>query len=192
MPRNTNNPYAKRRIKVKKPAEQTQNSPFKKDLKRKRNNKVVYFVAGLIIVVMVGTLIFPYFSGTGTTGNYTLPNEVLTANEIKRDPEYNPQKITVGSTFNRVDKDYYVFFGNAQNLDSVAGKITTAPYYLVDSAQGINKSLTTKVADSKALPTVPAQIKIKKDLALIHIKDGKAVKFINNKSEVEKFISELK
>ncbi len=186
----TKNPSAKKRKNIKKASEPK--SPFKHELKKKRNNKLIYFVAGVIIVVMVGTLVLPYFNGAGASKNYKLPNEVLTANESKREPMYSTQRIVVGSTYNRIDKEYYVLFGTTEETSAIGGKITNLPYYVVDSTLAVNKSLTTKIADGKELPKVPGEIKIQKDVALIKIKDGKATKFIDNKKEVEKYVDTLK
>ncbi|MDL2211775.1 hypothetical protein LJB88_02745 [Erysipelotrichaceae bacterium OttesenSCG-928-M19] len=188
MARNSNNPYAKRRQKVKKPQEQK--SPFKKELVKKRNNRIVYAVVIIIIVVMVGTLILPYMTGSSTT-NYSLPSDVLKADEATTEDSYSVQNISVGETYNRVDTEYYVLFGSQEDTAELAQKIARDAYYLVDSSQEINSSLTKDVDKGKDLPNKPADIKIKKDVALIHIKEGKAIKFIDNKTDVTKFIDKL-
>ena len=101
MAKNSNSPYAKRRRKVKK--EELNASPFKgelkDDLKSDRNKKIVGVVAVIIVIVMVGTLIFPYF--TGGQSNYQLPNSVLTADENTDDVAYSPQSILGGQVYNR-------------------------------------------------------------------------------------------
>ncbi|MDF9866917.1 hypothetical protein OKW22_000472 [Bacilli bacterium PM5-3] len=189
MASNRNNPYAKRRQKVKKPADPKAN-PFKTELKDDRNKKLVLIVVGIIIVVMVGTLILPYMSGEGNK-NYKLPNSVLVADENTEGITYSAQSILLGETFNRVDKEYFVLFGTSENVNELASKITREAYYFVDSSKVQNISLTKNVSSGKKLPQNPNEIKIKKDVALIKIKNGKAIKFINSKADVTAYINKL-
>ena len=190
MASNRNNPYAKRRQKVKKPTDPKAN-PFKKELDNKRNKKLIGAVVGIIVIVMIGTMILPYMSGGGTK-NYTLPNSVLTADEQTSEAAYNAQQISLGETFNRIDDEYYVLLGSAENISEFATSITRETYYTVDTTKAENKEATKDVSKGKELPQKPSEVKIKKDAALILIKKGKATKFINTKSEVKKYIDKLK
>ena len=186
MARDTSSPYAKKRRKAKDPKA----NPFKEELKLNRNKKLVAGIAILIVVVMIGTLIFPYFVGGGPS-NYRLPKEVLKAKESTENINYSTQNIVLGSTFNRSEKEYYVFFGTREDISEIASKLTRETYYIVDSTLAQNNSLKIDVKDGKSLPQVPKDIKIKDKIALIKIENGKATKFIDNKKEVTDYINKL-
>lgn len=178
------------RPKAAKPVDPTA-SPFKKELKNDRNKKAIVIGVIIIVIVMVGSLIVPYLGGQKSS--YTLPETALKADETIADSEkFNAQQISVGQTFNRSEKEYIVIFGNATNTSELAAKITKNAVYTVDSDKFVNKSLTTDIKKGKDKPTQPSEIKIKKDVALIKIKEGKVVEFFNTKKEVEKFIKSIK
>ena len=179
------------RQKVKKQPVDQSASPFKKELKNDRNKKAVIIGVVVIVVVMIGSMIVPYLGGQSST--YSLPETALKQDETPAETEgFNAQDISLGQTFNRVDKEYIVVFGSMSDTSELSGKITRDTLYTVDKDKFVNKSLTEKVSDGKEKPKEPKDIKIDKDVALIKIKDGKTVEFFNTKKEVENYIKDLK
>lgn len=189
MANHNKSPYAKRRIKPKK-VDNTIN-PFDKELKSKRNKKIIGIVAVIIVVVMVGTMFLPYLSGQNNI-NYKLPEEVLKAKEDTSKQTFSVNSISLGQTFNRSEDDYYVLFGNQDDLMSVQEKLLTKNVYLVDPNLSVNASLKKDINEGKTLPSQPSEIKIKDQIALIRIKNHKTVTFLNTQKAVNEYVKKLK
>lgn len=181
--------YAKGRQKVKKP-DQTKETPFKKELDNRRNKRIIWVVVAVIIIAMVSTLIIPYISGSGQK-NWSLPAETLKADETSADTTFNAKTITLGETFTRSDSEYYVLFGESENISNVEANLMRVSYYTVDPTLFENKTLTENTSKGASLPQKASDIKLKDKLAIIQIKNGKAVKFVSGKSNVESFAKEL-
>ncbi|MEG0364091.1 MAG: hypothetical protein RR543_02855 [Erysipelotrichales bacterium] len=181
------NPYARKRRKAQKVVD-TNETPFKKELDNKRNNKVIYFVIGLIILVMVGGMIFPYLSGSKTK-NYSLPTNVLEGNDAQSEVVYVPNQISVGQSLTRVDKEYYVLFGQTEEISDLSTTLTKLPLYMVEKDRSINNSLVKDVDEAKKneLPKTTKDIKIYDKVTLIKVKDGKVIDYVHGKSEIEKY-----
>lgn len=186
---NNNSRYGKRRIKPKK-VDKTSN-PFEKELKDNRNKKIVGIVAVLIVVVMVATMFLPYLSGQNNL-NYKLPNEILVAKENTSSQTFALNKISVGQTFNRIEDDYYVLFGDDSDTYEIKSLLSNKSVYLVNPELSINKSLLKDTSSAKSLPQNPSDIKIKDKVALIRIKNNKAVNFYNTKASVLKYVNSIK
>lgn len=187
MARNSG-PYAKQRRKVVKPKDQK--SPFKKELDNRRNKKIIFVVVAIIIIAMVSTLIIPYLSGSATK-NWSLPDTVLKADETPTDNTFTAQNILVGETFNRPEKEYYVLFGTAEKMSEVESDLVRTTYYKVDSSLFENNVLTKDVDKGSDLPKKPSDIKVKDKVALLQVKDGKAVKFVSGTDDVKLLAKKL-
>lgn len=179
-----NSPYSKRRIKTRKVEDIKKKQPFKEELKDPRKNtRLIKIVAGIIIVVMIGTLILPYLMNGASAKNYTLPDEVLKQAETSTEKSYSAQYISLGETFNRVEKDYYVLFSSQQNLAEVLTKLAGKTYYIVNTDIAPSNKVFENNNNINAKPSKASEVKVK-DVGLIHIKDGKCVEFFSNKADI--------
>lgn len=180
------------RQKAKKPVDPTA-SPFKKELKDNRNRKAIVIGVVIIVIVMIGGMIVPYLGGQ--TKSFSLPDTALKGDETIQESEgINAQSISLGQTFEMKDKEYIVLFGDVSSTSELASKITRDTLYVVDKDKFVNNNLTKDVnaLDEYEFPKSAKDIKIKKDVALIKIKDKKVVEFFATKDDVEEYIKQLK
>ncbi|MDR3215522.1 MAG: hypothetical protein LBT75_04550 [Bacilli bacterium] len=181
-------PYAKKRRKVVKNDKKTHpHAHLIDEIKNPKKKTWVYVVIVVIIIVMIGSLILPYFIGTKQS-DYSLPDTVLKAGDEGTQDSYSAQLISLGETFNRQEKDYYVIIGKQSDLSSVLSNMGNKVYYFVNTDSAENALALQDVSKAVALPQKASEIKITKDMAMIHIKDGKSVAFYNNKDEILKSI----
>lgn len=167
------------------------NKPFMPNLEDPKSRKRwITIFAGVIVFIMVASMIVPYMGGNG--GTYKLPDTAL-KNDVEADKvTFNPQNIALGETYNRVDKEYFVLFGTAEVTSELASGISGFPVYTVDSSAFGNKSLTQGNTTVNGIPQNPNAIKIKKDAAMIRIKDKKAIAFQGDKTAVQNYIKTIK
>ncbi|WP_423364251.1 hypothetical protein [Mycoplasma sp. P36-A1] len=177
---------------MKKTANKARNSKagLKMDFSDEKTKKrIITAIVAVVVIIMVASMIVPYMGGN--SGTYKLSDSALKGDVEYTAADYNPQDILVGETYNRVDKEYVVLFGTAEQTSNMAAGITKLPVYTVDSTTFDNSSLTKDVTNASSLPQAPKDIKISKELALIRIKDGKATVFKNTSATAEQYIKEL-
>jgi hypothetical protein len=181
-------PYQKRRRKVNK--EELKKSPFKDEVKTNRNKKVVGAIAATIAILMVATLLLPYFTGGGSA-NYRLPDEVLTAQEDTENVQFSPQSILVGQVFEQPEEEYYVLFGTPENTMELTAELARVAYYTVDPDNALNSFILEDLGGASNLPQTPAEIRLNGDIALIKIVNNRAVEFVTGRADVEALINSI-
>lgn len=182
--------YSKKRVKPKKVDNTT--NPFDKELKSQRNKKIVGIVAIVIVVVMVTTMFLPYLTGKSDNINYQLPEEVLKAREDTSTQTFSVNTISLGQTFNRSEKDYYVIFASEEDAMNIQEQLLDKNVYLVNPSLSVNNSLNEDISKGKKLPKKPSEIKIKDKMALIRIKDNQTKAFFNTENSVNEYLKKIK
>lgn len=177
-------PYAKKRVKPNKQYKQAQHEHLIDEIKNPTKKTWVYIIIVIIIIIMVASLILPYFVGKKAT-NYALPDTVLKQGLNTDDATYQPQNIILGEVFTRPEKDYYVLIGSAEQIQNNIQYLSNKNYYLVNTAEAINSWAVSKENKGAALPSDPKQIKVSQNIALIHIKNGKAVSYVNGSNNIK-------
>lgn len=186
-------PYAKRRVKVNKDkiAKQKEASQLTGPIYKKKYRTAVLIVIAIIVLSMTATLVVPYFGNT-LKGNYSLPDEVLKANEEETNNQYIPGNITLGNVYSQEPKEYYVILGNQESLSKIEPNLIRVDYFSVDTNDFMNKQAVVDVNSAQSLPQNPKDIKVKDNLAILKIVDGKAVDFINNEKDAISYSEKLK
>lgn len=163
---------------------------FQGPIYSKKRRAIILVVVALIVLSMSATLIIPYI-GNMSKGYWKLPEDALKSNRGEVNDHYNNQSITLGEVYNRSEKEYYVLIGKPADFNEVIPNLARVNYYTVDVTQFFNKSAGRNVVSGPNLPTNPEQIKVKDDVALLKIVDGKAVSYINNKNQVIEYAKKL-
>lgn len=170
--------------------QQNKSADFKGPIYTKKRKIIILVVVALIVLSMSATLIIPYIGNT-SHGYWTLPEDNLKSNRNDTDSTYNNQAITLGESFNRNEKEYYVLIGDKEGMESVIPNLARVDYYTVDTSAYLNKAALENVNDAVELPTNPEQIKVKDGVALLKVVDGKASAYINNKDKVIEYAKKL-
>lgn len=130
-----------------------------------------------------------------TFGLYFMSSHYLVKDGVKKDNTPKEEAIaynnvTVGTVFNRIEDEYYVFAfdpsslkssGYSYILNSVDSKKKRV--YFMDLSVGVNKDYVKEQSNSKA--TKASELALK-DPTLIMIKKGKIAKYIEDIDEIEK------
>ena len=145
-------------------------------------------VLGVVIVLILGVYFF-----TRVFVTKDLFNKKNTEAETPTEVTIDYGAITLGSLFNKADKEYYVIvFANsslqAPYYNSIykkyAEKEKSLPIFLADLDDPFNKSFyDSKESNPKAMSA--SDIKVG-DVTLIRVKDGKITKYLEDKDSITK------
>lgn len=145
----------------------------------------------VIVIILILTLVYLLTSFLSKNGNFSKDYIPLSTSEAVMTYE----EATVGTVFNRVDKEYYVIFedfGNTNKtyietlLDKYLSKEKHKAVYKVDMSLDINSKYKSNVSNKNASSSNELKIKTP---TLIYIKDGLIKKYIEGNDKIK---SELK
>lgn len=140
------------------------------------------------ILILIGVAVV-------TFGLYFLSSHYLVKDGVKKDNTNTEEEIAynnvnVGTVFNRIEDEYYVFAFDPSSLKAstysmILNTVDTKKkrVYFMDLSVDVNKAYVKEESNSKATKATELALK---DPTLIMIKDGKIAKYIENVDDIEK------